>query len=162
MLTKFSFTGYINDLSTSKGARDMARNTPAVLHAGVSTCDHNCIGPVVSSQPQQCQPCPTLGQRWMAIWVPNIKRQRVDTKVLNMASVQISLTQRDRERYRGFANDHCTKHTYYQETEREYSQETERDTKILNIPVYTTFLISRESDRYKFVEHPSLSSLFTV
>ena len=58
MLTKFPFIGCINHLSISHRIRDMTRNTPAVLHAGVSTCGRNCIVPIVATQQQQCQPCP--------------------------------------------------------------------------------------------------------
>ena len=47
----------------------MASNTAAVLHVSVSTCCRNCIGPTVARQPWQCQLWPTLGQRWLGIWV---------------------------------------------------------------------------------------------
>ena len=45
ILTQFLFIGYINHLSISNRTRHMARNTPGVLHAGVSACGRNCIGP---------------------------------------------------------------------------------------------------------------------
>ena len=68
MLTKFPFIGNINHLSISNRTRDMARNTLAVVHAGVSTCGWNRIGSMVASQLRRCQPCLIVGQHWLAIW----------------------------------------------------------------------------------------------
>ena len=59
-LTKFFFHR-IYKSSLSNRTRDMARNTPAVLHASVSSCRWNCVGPMVASQLRQCQPGLTLG-----------------------------------------------------------------------------------------------------
>ena len=61
---KISFQSkYINCLSISNRTRGMARNTSAVLLAGVSTCGQNYIGPLKASQLHLCQPCSTFGQR---------------------------------------------------------------------------------------------------
>ena len=68
ILTKFPFIRYINHLWIYNRTRHIARNTPTVPHAGVSTCGQNCIGPMVTSQLQQCQSCPPLGQHWLTIY----------------------------------------------------------------------------------------------